>query len=486
MGELSTFTVIPPSRLMLGRRRIYSKDNYCDARNVRRILAEAIPIHAANADEIRYLWNYYRGNQPALYRTKEVRPEICNRIVENHAQECVNFKIGYQLSDPVQYISRAGQDNEEDSEQIKNLNDLMFAEDKASSDHDLFEWECICGVGYRIVLPDEPYDWEVGTAPFKMHVLEPMNTFVVYSPEYDHRPLCGVYITKDTEGQPIYSVYTPVEFFKVVGDVIVEQRVHILGSIPIIEYDLNNARMGVFESVLPILDAMNAIESNRLDGIEQTVQSLMKFVNCDVTQDDFVAMLQLGAVKVTAVDGMQGDVEILHNDLDQGQTQVTKDDLYQAFVNITGMPNRSSGSASSDTGAAVLLRDGWTLAESHAKSYELQFKKAERDFLRVVLKICSAAKNENIHLRVRDIDIAFNRRNYDNILTKSQVLTTMLATEKIHPLLAFQACGLFTDPEAAYLMSVEYLAEHEQEPQLDDGTVALAMESAAGQPELNV
>lgn len=473
------------SRLLTGRRRIYAKYNYCDARNVRQILQDAYPTHSANADEIRYLWNYYKGRQPILFRVKEVRPEICNRIVENHAQECVNFKIGYQLSDPVQYISRAGEDDDEASRQIKNLNDLMFAEDKASSDHDLFEWECVCGVGYRICLPDEASDWEVGTAPFKMHVLEPQNTFVVYSPEYDHRPLCAVYITENEYQEKIFSVYTPVEFFKVEADVITEQRVHILGSIPIVEYDLNNARMGVFEACLPILDAMNAIESNRLDGIEQTVQSLMKFVNCDVTADDFVAMLQLGAVKVTAVDGMQGDVEILHNDLDQGQTQVTKDDLYQAFLNITGMPNRS-GTGTSDTGAAVLLRDGWTLAESHAKSYELQFKKSERDFLRVVLKICSAAKNENIRLRVRDIDIAFNRRNYDNILTKSQVLTTMLATDKIHPLLAFQSCGLFTDPEAAYLMSTEYFDEHSQNTASDALTDAPAgIVGASGQPELD-
>ena len=472
-----------PSRLLLGRRRIYADYNFCDARNVRDIVRKAYVTHSVNADEIRYLWDYYKGKQPIIYRVKEVRPEICNRIVENHAQECVNFKIGYQLSDPVQYISRAGEDDEEASRQIKNLNDLMFAEDKASSDHDLFEWECVCGVGYRICLPDEAADYEDGTAPFKMHVLEPYNTFVVYSPEYDHKPLCAVYITEDEVQRKVFSVYTPVEYFKIVEESIVEQRVHILGSIPIIEYDLNNAMMGVFEACLPILDAMNAIESNRIDGIEQTVQSLMKFVNCDISQEDFVSMLQLGAVKVTAVDGMQGDVEILHNDLDQGQTQVSKDDLYQAFVNITGMPSRAGAKA--DTGAAVLLRDGWTLAESHAKSYELQFKKSERAFLRIVLKICSAAKNENITLRIRDIDIAFNRRNYDNLLTKSQVLTTMLGTDKIHPLLAFQSCGLFTDPEAAFLMSMEYFSEHEQDAASEGTTAAPAgVVGAPGQPEL--
>lgn len=466
--------------LLKGRRRIYASYDRCDRSNVLSIITNAIPPHSANRSEIRYLYEYYKGDQPILYRVKDVRPEICNRIVENHAQECVAFKVGYQLSEPVQYISRAGQDEEQVSEQIKALNDLMFAEDKASSDHDLFEWECIVGLGYRIILADDAADYEPGTAPFKMHVLDPYNAFVVYSSNYDHKPLCGVYITKNEFEEERYSVYTENRYFLIAGGEIIEERPHVLGRIPIIEYDLNNARMGVFEPCLPILDAINAIESNRLDGIEQTVQSLMKFVNCDISEDDFVEMLKLGAVKVTSVDGMQGDVQLLTNDLDQSQTQVSKDDLYQAFLNITGMPNRV-GNGRADTGAAVLLRDGWTLAESHAKSYELQFKKSERDFLRIVLKICESVANEGITLRVRDIDIAFNRRNYDNILTKSQVLTTMLATSQIHPLLAFQACGLFTDPEAAYLMSVEYQEKHPQErPAQATGEGA----SQAYQPEL--
>ncbi|MBO5720483.1 MAG: phage portal protein, partial [Bacteroidales bacterium] len=48
-------------------------------------LNEAFNTHSTNRAEIEYLWNYYRGNQPILKRTKEVRPEICNKIVENRA-----------------------------------------------------------------------------------------------------------------------------------------------------------------------------------------------------------------------------------------------------------------------------------------------------------------------------------------------------------------------------------------------------------------
>ncbi len=68
-------------------------------------------------------------------------------------------------------------------------------------------------------------------------------------------------------------------------------------------------------------------------------------------------------------------------------------------------------------------------------------------------------------LKLSDIEIKFTRRNYDNIGTKSTVLTTMLGNEKIHPQLAFTHSGMFTDPEGAYQMSNEYYTAIMQEQQ---------------------
>ena len=42
------------------------------------------------------------------------------------------------------------------------------------------------------------------------------------------------------------------------------------------------------------------------------------------------------------------------------------------------------------------------------------------------------------------------------------MLTMMLGCEKIAPELAFTHSGLFSDPQLAYRMSMEYMAEQEQ------------------------
>lgn len=79
---------------LYGRRMIKSDETEVTVENVVAILNKALPYHWENRSEIQYLWYYYRGLQPILNREKQVRPEICNKIVENRANEIVSFKSG--------------------------------------------------------------------------------------------------------------------------------------------------------------------------------------------------------------------------------------------------------------------------------------------------------------------------------------------------------------------------------------------------------
>lgn len=446
---------VQQTRQMFGRRVIKSSVREITRENVVEVLQKALTTHDLNRSEIDYLWNYYRGKQPILNRIKDVRPEICNKIVENRANEIVSFKVGYLCGEPIQYVSRNG--NEQTTKAITALNELMFAEDKATQDQEIVEWQMICGTAFRLVLPDTPGDED--EAPFEMYTLDPRDTFIVYSNDIGNKPLMAVKYARDEETQvTTYSVYTENRYFLIEDTIVKENKPHALDMIPIFEYPANNARLGSFEIVLPLLDMINNIESNRMDGMEQTIQAFIKFVNCDITAEDFTQLKELGAIKVKSVDGANADVDIVTNDLNQDQSQTLKEDCYNAILTICGMPNRNGGSSTSDTGAAVLLRDGWSLAEARAKDSEHIFKKSEKKMLKLVLRICRDLA-DGIDLHLRDIDMKFTRRNYEAIQSKSQVLISMLEQPKIHPLLAFEHSGLFTDPESAYALSMKYYEE---------------------------
>lgn len=458
-------------RNLFGREVITIDEVELTDENILKVLDKVMNIHNNNRSDIQYLWDYYRGKQPILGRVKEVRPEICNRIVENRANEIVSFKVGYLCGEPIQYIGRTG--SETISKAISELNEMMFSENKATQDKRVVEWQAICGTAYRLVLPDTRKGED--DAPFEMYTLDPRDTLVAYSSEVGNRPLLGLKYCTTEENDNIYSIYSATRFWKIKNDKIIESKSHALGIIPIIEYPANTARLGAFEIVLPLLDEINNIASNRMDGIEQFVQAFIKFINCDITKDEYLEFIKLGAIKVKSLEGQSADVDMVSSELNQGQTQIAKDDAHSAIIEITGMPNRNGGSSTSDTGQAVVLRDGWTLAESRAKDSELMFKESEQQTLKLILRIIRDTQglSEEIYaLRLKDIALQFTRRNYENIQSKAQVLTQMLAQNKIHPRLAFAHCGMFTDPEDAYRVSEQYAQDQMQK--------AVAMQTSDG------
>jgi SPP1 family phage portal protein len=349
---------------------------------------------------------------------------------------------------------------EETTNAITLLNELMFAEDKSSKDQQIVEWQMICGTAFRLVLPNSEEGED--EAPFEIFTLDPRETFVVYSNQIGNKPLMAVKYCKDSDTQiTTYSVYTKNQYFLIEDTIVKEVKPHALGMIPIFEYPANNARMGAFEVVLPLLDTINLIASNRMDGMEQLIQAFIKFINCDISKEEYEEFLELGAIKVKSVDGQKADVGVVTTELNQSQSQTFKDDCYNAVLTICGMPNRNGGTSTSDTGAAVLLRDGWSLAEARAKDSEHMFKSSEKQMLKLVLRICDTFSD--LKLKLREIDLKFTRRNYENIQSKSQVLDTMLKNSKIHPLLAFEHSGMFTDPESAYTLSMKYYEEQKKE-----------------------
>ena len=443
-----------------GRRMIKTDESEVTNANVVTILRKALPFHWKNRSEINYLWHYYKGRQPILNRVKLVRPEIANRIVENRADEIVSFKSGYLMGEPLQYVTRGNAEGIADA--INQLNEFVFAEEKPAKDKELADWFHICGTSYRMVLPDE--EGEEDDSPFEIYTLDPRNTFVVYHNGLGNKPVLGVKYVVDEKGVVTYSCYSKNYYFEIVESKIVKSEPHILGDIPIIEYPLNLARIGAFELVIPLLDAINLTDSNRLDGVEQFIQALLLFHNVDISSDDYAKLREDGAIKFKDIDpNLKAEVAYLTNTMNQGETQTLVDHMYQTVLTICGMPNRNGGSSTSDTGSAVIMRDGWSDAEARAKNSELMFKKSERRFLKLVLNICRTLVS--MDLKVHNIEIRFTRRNYENILQKAQVLDLLLKNNKVHPRLAFEHCGLFVDSDLAYALSAEYMEEQEKKAQ---------------------
>jgi len=454
-----------------------------NAKAIQEILPQILREHDKNVSEIEYLYNYYKGKQPILNKEKIVRPEINNKVLENHAFEIVEFKKAYVYGEPVQYVQKGEKDNEKVNPDISELNRFMESEDKSSLDKELAEWQYICGTAYRWIDEDEESDED--EAPFELRTADPRQTFVVYSSGIKGEQLFSghySYFSEMLQTQDntqfmskyrIITIYTDkfiCKFKESLGNCeLLEQDMPIndtgytkVKEYPlvrkghrIIEYPLNQARLGLIELVMSSLNAINQIKSDDLDGIDQFVQSLLVFVNQDVDATELRELLALGAIKInSSTPDKPADLKLLVNQLMHSETKVVTDDLYNNVLTICGVPRLNHKASGGDTGQARLLGEGWTMADERAKQDELAFKKSERKCLRTVLSICKG-KGRLLKLRISDIDVKFTRNKSDNLLVKTQGLMNMQSAQ-VPPEIAFTICGLFSDPNDVYAKAQKY------------------------------
>lgn len=459
-------------------------------------LPYVVRIHRQNAQDIGYLYDYYRGIQPILNKEKTVRPDINHIVEENHAFEIVEFKKAYEYGEPVQYVQKGEKDIENIAPQISALNTYMDSQDKSTADKQICEWDTIAGTAYRYVDVGKNDD----ETPFIMSVPDPRQTFIVYSNSIREEVLFSGFINYEIDplnvGPINYStcpneitIYTDDFIAKFSGTYMdnvmsyapIQQRVPIAEGLEenmlvypltikgnrIIEYPLNNARIGLIEIVMSALDAINQIKSNLVDDIDQFVQSLLVFVNQDIDVEDLKKLVLAGAIKVVSSDpNKPADVKLLESTLNHTDVKSITDDLYQNVLTICGIPRLNDAPSGGDTGQARLIGEGWTMADERAKQDELSFKKSEKKFLKLAIQISKENSNfdgseENCikDLASKDVEIKFNRNKSDNLLVKTQGLMNMMSSQ-VEPSVAFTTSGLFSDPNEVFNKSKKYYGEN--------------------------
>ena len=461
----------------LGRQKIYSSIEDLTADNVVMYIQEALITHLFNQCEEDYLYWYRKGRQPILKREKEVRPEICNKVVINNADQVVQFKNGYFLTKPAFYKTRKeNEDNKDDiASKVSQLNEYLYLSGKQDADNEVVNWFHTTGLGVIYVEPNKN-TLEREQIPAKVYALDPRTAFVVYSMYPGNEPLFGVHYVK-SGNKTIYDVYTRTKKFTLSGAAlsqpevvpeeikdfdlflpteVVSEEDNILGYIPMIEYVYNSNRMSAFENAMSIMDEINNVESNRCDGIEQSVQQLMVAYNCNFEEDTTAnKIMKAGMIVLKSTNDNKADVKLLDGSLDQTATQTTLDSLYEQMLEKCGVPSsvRDAGSTSDNVGA-VYLRSGWAAADTSCRNTEDEFKKSNKYFDKVFLKILK--DTIQFEIGIADYELVFPRTDMSNLLVKVQAARGMKDLG-FAPEIAFERSGLSNDPLNDIEMSKKYI-----------------------------
>lgn len=425
-----------------GRKIITTNARTITRDNIVKELNKALTVHRQNAVEIDYLDKYYRGDQPILYRQKAERPEVNNKVVINLAYEVVERKTADICAEPIQYVLRGTDDVK--AKQISELNAIMESESKQECDIEICRWRSICGTAYRFIGNDEGKGSLLDESDFFLSCEDPRYTFVVYFP--NGKPAFSCQIREDEEGKDIYFIYTSTEWFEIQSNEIKKSGANGNYAIPVIEYPNNSRRLSDIEIVIKISDAINTLSSDRINGVEQFVSSWVKFVNCEMDETTWKNARASGALVVKSNNGSENkaDVDLLTQELNQTESQVVFNDLYDKILDILGLANRQAKNTGGDTGNAVELRNGHYDSGLRTAINEPILIKSENMTIKIVLNRLRITKK--YILLPSDVEIHVNHNKLDNLQTKSQALSTLL-NAGIDYKRAIKTVDLFSDSE---------------------------------------
>lgn len=463
---------------LFGRKQIFCDKTNIDKTNILEVLGEAYAIHEQNRAEMLYLFEYVKGRQPILDRKKQIRPEINEKIVDNMASEILEFKLGYEFGSPISYVQRARKDiksrnalfsffkklftsdeSKKEDLRVSAINEMMVEECKAAKDLMLAKDVKTCGVGYRLILPKKI---KTGVSVFDLLVLNPMNTFVVYSNDAYREPILGVSYFPHRDGSVTFGCYTKTSYFKIEMGITkgfedwFEEKPNTVGMVPIIEYINDYDRMGCFERVIPLMDALNTVDSDRVNDIAQHIQNILWGDNVALDTDQYEALRNQGLILTKSEQGRTATLKYLECVLNQSENQTLVDYVERKIEKIAHIPNRSELSGGS-TGSATNMSTGWMDAETDAKSKEQIWMESERRETAIILKIIKDSNEVDAdiaELNLSDIEIKFSRSRTYDLATKCNSLSALIGIG-IDPLRAIEVVGLFTDPQQVALDSAE-------------------------------
>lgn len=243
------------------------------------IIRQLISKHISMVGELKTNMAYYQGKHKILEDAKRE-----NRLVCNHAKDISDTASSYFIGNPVTYKSDAD---------IKDLTDALETAGADETDGDNGLDLSIYGLAYEYVYVKENEN------NLQTKNLSPENTFMVKDDSIEENELFAVYyyVRKDDSGAGpdhyMATILTPN--YKYELDIqncddlqlTTEPPVpHYLGEIPVIEYLNNKLAIGDFELQIPLIDAYNALMSDRITDKEQFIDAILAIYGTLLSDED--------------------------------------------------------------------------------------------------------------------------------------------------------------------------------------------------------
>ena len=408
---------------MLQLRRPKKRYNYNEVYNF-------IRQHETHMYHDHKLLAYYEGNNTEI--NKKNRSEGKSNIKATHsfASKLVDTFTGYFASKPVKYDA--------DNEDILSLiGDYLKYNDSEEALITLTRNSAIYGVSATMTFLDAkgnirfcPVDNRELIVITDNSVLEEIHTVIRHWRVDNNGGNFETHYVEVYTDTDVTRYYIECENGNVKETTQPQVAEHYFKDVPFTIFQFNDGK-GLFERVIPLIDAYDLAVSNTLDLSNDLVDAILLVTGCELTDEMIKQVQELRLLNASE------DIraEYVKNDLPTNEDIKTRlrEDIF-SLAGIVDLEDKNWGSASS--GVALRLRMAST--EFKASVTQGHFIKGLRRNLELMLNLESLTNTINVDSELREINITMQRNAIANETEQIQnalQLSTMLSKQTLLGLL---------------------------------------------------
>ena len=316
--------------------------------------------------KLKHKFDYYNGKQKILNKTYSDPSKPCNRVVTNYCRSIVSNFAGFNLGIPATY------------QVDDNVQYFLRYNDYIQKDTELLTQGLVFGVAYELLYIDS--DGET-----RFENISPLYGFDIYSSDLsddDMSAFVRIYtednvdITQSNTYMVVVYTKDKITTYKTVGEFgsleFVSEVPHSFGQVPVVAFNLNPEREGIFEQIIPLQDSYNEVLSAQLDELGMLVDSFLVLKGVSAEKEDIQDM------KTNRVLLMDADssAEFLVKNVNNSQIIEILTEIKKRIIEISTCPNFSDENFATTSGIALQYR--LTGFRNTSLAFMAQFEKALR------------------------------------------------------------------------------------------------------------
>lgn len=385
----------------------------CDPANIEggiqmELVNEYIRLHEDRMPRYLYLEALYNGFHDVYKEPEKENWKPDNRLAVNFPRYVTETFRGYGYGIPVK-VSHPDEAFEEAIGRFEDQNDI--------NDHrsEMVKMCCVYGHAFE-------YFYQNESSETKVIAVKPVNLFCVYDDTMSRRALFAVrygYHTDNTgrKTKRYGEILTRDEVIPFEESEKREAQINPYGKIPVVEWILNEERMGIYESVAGLIEAYNHTIGEKANDVDAFAEAYLAVLGAEIDEEGIYKIRDNRIINLYGTDDAK---DILVQFLQKPTADGTQENLLNRLENliyqtsmVANISDESFGNASSGTALAYKLQAMSNMALTFDRKIEKSLRKGFKLF-------CTLSTNTPNKDAWKEIEVSFTRNLPKNRLEEAQ------------------------------------------------------------------